>query len=80
MEAKKDYFMDRLIDKSLTRLFLFADYVCDHILLIESAPAVSTPQPVVPILPAKVSTPSPSTLPPIRFTHNDHVVEGELFT
>lgn len=82
MEAKKEYFMDRLIDKSLTRLFFLADYVCDHILFVDRVTTVATPQPAIPTISAATkssSTSSAPPIPPIRFINSDHVVEGELF-
>ena len=70
MIAKKTFLMDALIDRTMTKLFLLAEYVCnitsfDYVRKIR-------PQTVEPI-------PSKTTVPTIRFSNEDRLVEGELF-
>ena len=87
METKKNFSMDALVDLSMTKLFLLAEYVCDktsfacgrEILLGQAFHrAERQPQTVEPIPPKDiVST--------IRFSKEDKsrlktkMVEGELF-
>lgn len=87
METKKTFSMDAMVDLSMTKLFLLAEYVCDktsfacgcEILLGQASHrAEQRPQTVKPIPPKDiVST--------IRFSKEDKsrmkikMVEGELF-
>ena len=87
METKKNFSMDALVDLSMTKLFLLAEYVCDktsfacgrEILLGQASHrAERQPQTVEPIPPKDI-------VPTIRFSKNDKsrmnnkMVEGELF-
>ena len=64
MVAKKLYFMDRLIDLGMTKLFQLAEYVCCWCSLDKCEPTATQPQQVAPT---------------IRFSNEDKMVEGELF-
>ena len=57
--------MEKIVDLTMTRLFLMAEYVLAHYTLTSSTPtAPTTSQPIVPT---------------IRFSNEDKMVEGELF-
>ena len=78
MNAKKMYFMDRLIDLALSRLFQLAEYVYSQ----SSFLVVKSAAPVTPAVPA----PQQDFVPTIRCSKKDNVaqpkvkiVEGELF-
>ena len=87
METKKTFSMDAMVDLSMTKLFLLAEYVCDktsfvcgHKILLGQASHRAERRPhIVETIPPKdiVST--------IRFSKNDKsrmnnkIVEGELF-
>ncbi len=87
METKKTFSMDTMVDLSMTKLFLLAEYVCDktsfvcgHKILLGQASHRADRRPhIVETIPPKdiVST--------IRFSKNDKsrmnnkMVEGELF-
>ena len=87
METKKNFSMDALVDLSMTKLFLLAEYVCDKTsfacgreILLGQAPHRAERRPhIVETIPPKdiVST--------IRFSKEDKspmkikMVEGELF-
>jgi len=87
METKKTFSMDAMVDLSMTKLFLLAEYVCDktsfvcgHKILLGQASHRAERRPhIVETIPPKdiVST--------IRFSKNDKsrmnnkMVEGELF-
>lgn len=66
MVAKKMYFMDKLIDLGMTKLFQLAEYVCNKTAIkqAKSEPASQQPQQDV--------------APTIRFSAADWM-EGELF-
>ena len=57
--------MEKLIDWGMTKLFLIAEYLCSKCSLDKSEPAVTQSQPIT---------------PSIRFSNEDKMVEGELFT
>lgn len=46
MIAKKMYFMDRMIDKGMSKLFQLAEYVCSVCSFDKSEPAAPAPQQV----------------------------------
>jgi len=87
METKKNFSMDALVDLSMTKLFLLAEYVCDktsfvcgrEILLGQASHRAERRPHIVETIPPKdiVST--------IRFSKNgksrmnNKMVEGELF-
>lgn len=57
--------MEKIVDLTMTRLFLMAEYVLAHYTLTSSTPATpTTSQPI---------------MPTIRFSNEDKMVEGELF-
>lgn len=60
--------LDMLIDLTMTRLFQLAEYVCNRFSTKMDEPPTSVP----PTSPSK-------EVPPIRFSHEDRMVEGELF-
>lgn len=64
MIANKFFSIDSLIDLSMTKLFLLAEYVCNQCSLDKDKPAPIQSR-------SKVST--------IRFSIEDRMVEGELF-
>lgn len=70
MDAKKTFSMDVLIDLSMTKLFLLADYVYEKTTLACSRK--TRPQNVEPL-------PSKGIMPTIRFSNEDRMVEGDLF-
>lgn len=70
MDAKKTFSMDVLIDLSMTKLFLLAEYVCNKTSF--ACGREIRPQAVNPI-------PSKDIKPTIRFSNEDRMVEGELF-
>ena len=87
METKKTFSMDAMVDLSMTKLFLLAEYVCDktsfvcgHKILLGQAShrAERRPQIVEPIPPQDI-------VPTIRFSKEGKsrlktkMVEGELF-
>lgn len=81
MIANKTFSVDVLIDLSMTRLFLLAEYVCDKTSFAcgsefmsgqASLRAERRPQAVEPI-------PSKDIVPTIRFSNEDRMVEGDLF-
>ena len=87
METKKTFSMDALVDLSMTKLFLLAEYVCDktsfanvrNFLLGQASLRVEQrPQTVKPI-------PSKDIVSTIHFSKedkspmNNKMVEGELF-
>ena len=55
----------KLVDFIMTRLFKLAEYVCGRYSLSPSEPAAATPQ---------------EARTTIRFSNEDKVVEGELFS
>ena len=70
MIAKRTISMDVLIDRSMTKLFLLAEYVCDKTSFTygrEMRPQAARP----------VS--SKDIVSTIRFSNEDRMVEGELF-
>ena len=78
MTAKKMYFMDRLIDLAMTRLFQLAEYVYSQ----SSFMVVKSATPVTPAAPV----PQQDFVPTICCSKKDNVaqpkikmVEGELF-
>lgn len=72
MIAKRTFSMDVLIDLSMTKLFLLAEYVCDKSSFVCGRKMRPQPQ-------ASRSIPSKDIVPTIRFTNEDKMVEGELF-
>ena len=68
MMIAKKMNLDMLIDLTMTRLFQLAEYVCNRF-------SSKTDESTVPTPPA----PSLEEVPPIRFSHEDRMVEGELF-
>ena len=62
--------MDVLIDLSMNKLFLLAEYVCDKTSFVCGREL--RPQTVEPV-------PSKDIVPTIRFSNEDRMVEGELF-
>ena len=67
MTAKKMN-LDMMVDLIMTRLFQLAEYVCNRF-------SSKTDEPTAPVPPASPS----EEVPPIRFSHEDRMVEGELF-
>lgn len=66
MEAKKKFFnLDLLIETAMDKLFQLFEYVYQKSSFLVKEPVVSQPKPA---------------LPPIRFSNDDKLVEGELFT
>ena len=76
METKKNYSMDAMVDLSMTKLFLLAEYVCDKTSFV--CGHKMRPQIVEPIPPQDI-------VPTIRFSKEGKsrlktkMVEGELF-
>lgn len=70
MIAKKTFSMDALIDLTMTKLFLLAEYVCDKTSF--ACGREIRPQTVE-------SIPSQGIVPIIRFSNEDKMAEGELF-
>ena len=70
MIAKKCFSMDALIDQSMTKLFLLAEYVCNKTSFV--CGRKMRPQTVE-------SIPSNDIVPTIRFSNEDRMIEGELF-
>lgn len=70
MIAKKNFSMDVLIDLTMTKLFLLAEYVCDNTSTVCGRKL--RPQTVE-------SIPSKDIVSTIRFSNEDKMVEGELF-
>ena len=68
MMTAKNLNMDMLIDLTMTRLFQLAEYVCSRF-------SSKMDEPTAPVPPA----PSSEGVTPIRFSHEDRMVEGELF-
>ena len=64
MEAKKIFNLDTLIETAMDKLFLLFEYVYQKSSFLAEEPAVPQPKPVV---------------PPIRFSNDEKLVEGELF-
>lgn len=56
--------MEKLINLSMDKLFLLFEYVYQKSSFLAEEPAVPQPKPVV---------------PPIRFSNDEKLVEGELF-
>lgn len=50
MVAKKMYFMDRMIDLGMTKLFQLAEYVCSRCSLDKGEPAATQSQTVTPTI------------------------------
>ena len=87
METKKNFSMDAMVDLSMTKLFLLAEYVCDktsfacgrEILLGQASLRVEQRSQTVKPIPPK------DIVPTIRFSKEDKsrmkikMVEGELF-
>ena len=57
--------MDRLIDHAMTKLFQLAEHICGRSTLKQDEPATSISRPAE---------------PSIRFSNEDKMVEGELFS
>ena len=57
--------MDKLTDLGMTKLFQLAEYVCSKIMPAKSEPASTQSQPLTPT---------------IRFSNEDKMVEGDLFS
>ena len=64
MEAKKIFNLDTLIETAMDKLFQLFEYVYQKSSFLAEETAVPQPQPVV---------------PPIRFSNDEKLVEGELF-
>lgn len=67
MTAKK-LNLDMMVDLTMTRLFQLAEYVSSRF-------SSNTDEPIAPVPPTSPS----EEVPPIRFSHEDRMVEGELF-
>lgn len=67
MIAKKTFSMDVLVDLSMTKLFLLAEYVYHKTTCKRSDASFSS------------FGPSKDAMPTIRFSNEDRMVEGELF-
>ena len=63
--------MERIVDLTMTRLFLMAEYVLDRCPLA----AGESPSPVSSVAPLSQQELTPT----IRFSNEDQMVEGELF-
>ena len=70
MVEDKTFSMDVLIDLSMTKLFLLAEYVCDRTSFV--CGREMQPLAVAPI-------PSKDIVPTIRFSNEDRMAEEELF-
>ena len=64
MEAKKFFNVEMLIETAMDKLFQLFEYVYQKSSFLAEEPVVSQPKPVV---------------PPIRFSNDEKLVEGELF-
>ena len=80
MVTKKFFNMDTLIDAAMTRLFQLAEYVCSKAACFypKASYAYLTEKPGEPVAPT-LSAPQQESVPTIRFSEQDRMVEGELF-